>query len=85
MARSFGIPRERVDGMDVVAVKAAGEKAVEHARNGEGPYILEMQNLSLSRPFDERPRQVPDQEEVDKYRNERDPIDHVRKILLERR
>src|SRR5215210_2511099 len=39
---SFGIPGERVDGMDVVAVKAAGEKAVEHARNG-GPYILEMQ------------------------------------------
>src|SRR5438105_2330194 len=35
----YGIPGEQVDGMDVRAVKAAGERAVEHCRNGEGPYI----------------------------------------------
>src|SRR5512144_2029493 len=39
---SFNIPGEQVDGMDVRAVKAAGEKAVSCARRGEGPYILEM-------------------------------------------
>jgi pyruvate dehydrogenase E1 component alpha subunit len=39
---SFGIPGEQVDGMDVFAVKAAAEKASEHARSGKGPYILEM-------------------------------------------
>src|SRR5215208_5758755 len=39
---SFNIPGEQVDGMDVRAVKAAGEKAVNCARRGEGPYILEM-------------------------------------------
>ena len=33
---SFNIPGEQVDGMDVSAVKAAGEKAVAHAREGKG-------------------------------------------------
>ena len=39
---SFGIEGEQVDGMDVRAVKAAGEKAVKLCREGKGPYILEM-------------------------------------------
>src|SRR5256714_10225430 len=40
---SFNIPGEQVDGMDVRAVRAAGERAVSFAREGKGPYILEMQ------------------------------------------
>src|SRR5919107_5813710 len=40
---SFNIPGEQVDGMDVRAVHAAAQRAVEHARSGNGPYILEMQ------------------------------------------
>src|SRR3954449_1737373 len=39
---SFNIPGEQVDGMDVRAVKAAGEKAVAWCRASKGPYILEM-------------------------------------------
>jgi pyruvate dehydrogenase E1 component alpha subunit len=79
---SFGIPGERVDGMDVVAVKAAGEKAVEHARSG-GPYILEMQTYRYRGHSMSDPAKYRTKEEVDKYRNERDPIDHVRKLLLD--
>ena len=41
-ALSFDIPGEQVDGMDVRAVKAAGDRAVKWAREGNGPYILEM-------------------------------------------
>ena len=48
---AFGIPGEAVDGMDVLAVKAAGQKATAHCRAGDGPYILEIKNLPLSRPF----------------------------------
>ncbi|MHB1894676.1 MAG: alpha-ketoacid dehydrogenase subunit alpha/beta [Candidatus Dormibacteria bacterium] len=38
---AYGIPSERVDGMDVVAVLAAMERAVKRARDGEGPTLLE--------------------------------------------
>ncbi len=79
---AFGIPGEAVDGMDVLAVRDAGKKAVAHCRAGEGPYILEMNTYryrghSMSDPAKYRTR-----EEVQKMREERDPIDHVRDILV---
>ncbi len=81
--QAFGIPGESVDGMDVLAVKAAGEKAVAHCRAGNGPYILEMvtyryRGHSMSDPAKYRSR-----EEVQKMRAEHDAIDHVRQILLQ--
>ena len=80
----YGIPGEQVDGMDVEAVRVAGDKAVDHARSGNGPYILEMityryRGHSMSDPAKYRTR-----EEVQKVRQERDPIDHLRAHLLER-
>ena len=80
--KAFGIPGEAVDGMDVLAVKEAGQKAVEHARK-DGPYILEIKTYryrghSMSDPAKYRTR-----EEVQKMRDERDPIEAVRSLLLE--
>ena len=69
--------------MDVLAVRAAGEKAVEHARSGQGPYILEMQTYRYRGHSMSDPAKYRTKEEVDKYRTERDPIDHVRKLLLD--
>jgi pyruvate dehydrogenase E1 component alpha subunit len=80
---AFGIPGERVDGMDVLAVRAAGERAVEHARSGAGPYILEMQTYRYRGHSMSDPAKYRSKEEVDKFRSERDPIDHVRKHLID--
>ncbi|MBS0219769.1 MAG: pyruvate dehydrogenase (acetyl-transferring) E1 component subunit alpha [Proteobacteria bacterium] len=80
---AFGIPGEEVDGMDVLAVRAAGEKAVEHARSGAGPYLLEMQTYRYRGHSMSDPAKYRSKEEVDKYRSERDPIDHLRKILID--
>ncbi|MGB0798684.1 MAG: pyruvate dehydrogenase (acetyl-transferring) E1 component subunit alpha [Planktomarina sp.] len=80
--KAFGIPGEPVDGMDVLAVKDAGERAVAHCRSGKGPYILEIKTYryrghSMSDPAKYRTR-----EEVQKVRDEKDAIEHVRDMLL---
>ena len=81
---SFDIPGEQVNGMDIRAVKAAGERALEHARSGNGPMILEMltyryRGHSMSDPAKYRAR-----EEVQKMREENDPIEQVGQRLRER-
>ncbi|MBB6485887.1 pyruvate dehydrogenase (acetyl-transferring) E1 component subunit alpha [Rhizobium lusitanum] len=80
---SFNVPGEQVDAMDVRAVRAAGAKAVEHARTGKGPFILEMltyryRGHSMSDPAKYRSR-----EEVEKVKNENDPIARSRARILE--
>ncbi|MEP9353592.1 pyruvate dehydrogenase (acetyl-transferring) E1 component subunit alpha [Xanthobacter sp. KR7-65] len=80
---SFNIPGEQVDGMDVQAVKAAGERALAFAREGNGPYILEMQTYRYRGHSMSDPAKYRSKEEVQKMRTEHDPIEQVRTRLLE--
>ena len=79
---AYGIPGEEVDGMNVLTVKAAGEKAVKHARSGKGPYILEMQTYRYRGHSMSDPAKYRSREEVSKVRKERDPIDHIKDDLM---
>ena len=79
---AFGIKGEAVDGMDVIAVKTAGDKAADYCRAGKGPYILEIKTYryrghSMSDPAKYRTR-----EEVQKMRAQRDPIEAMRTLLV---
>src|SRR6476659_3368478 len=80
--RSFDIPGEQVDGMDVRAVRDTGRRVVKAVREGSGPCILEMltyryRGHSMSDPAKYRSR-----EEVQKMREDHDPIEQVRRRLL---
>ena len=81
--QSFSIPGEQVDGMDVEAVYEAGSRAAQWVRDGKGPHILEMltyryRGHSMSDPAKYRKR-----EEVNKVREETDPIMLVQNRLIE--
>ena len=81
--KAYGIPGEAVDGMDVVAMKAAAEKAIAHCRAGKGPYILEAITYRYRGHSMSDPAKYRTKEEVQKVRSERDPIDLLREKILE--
>ncbi len=80
---SFDIPGIQVDGMDVDAVMEAGRKALDHARTGNGPFILEMityryRGHSMSDPAKYRSR-----DEVNEMRQDHDPIITLKEKILD--
>jgi pyruvate dehydrogenase E1 component alpha subunit len=80
---SFGIPGEQVDGMDVLAVREAGDRAVAHVRAGKGPYVLEMKTYRYRGHSMSDPGKYRTKDEVERMRSEHDPIDQARKLLLD--
>jgi len=82
-AQPFGIPALQVDGMDVLAVKAAADIAMAHVRGGLGPYVLEMQTYRYRGHSMSDPAKYRTKDEVDRMRSEHDCIDQVKKKLLD--
>ena len=70
--------------MNVLEVAKNASSAADHCRSGKGPFILEMKTYryrghSMSDPAKYRTR-----EEVQKIREEKDPIDTLRSLLIEK-
>jgi pyruvate dehydrogenase E1 component alpha subunit len=80
---AFRIPGMEVDGMNVLEVRAAAEVAFQHVRDGKGPVLMECNTYryrghSMSDPAKYRTR-----EEVQEQREQKDPIERLKKALIE--
>ncbi|GAA0591561.1 pyruvate dehydrogenase (acetyl-transferring) E1 component subunit alpha [Caenispirillum bisanense] len=80
---AYGIPGKAVDGMDVTTVRQETQDAIDYVREGNGPYILEMKTYRYRGHSMSDPAKYRTKEEVSKMRSEHDPIDNVRKKLLD--
>src|SRR5438105_10462271 len=82
-AAAYNIPGVQVDGMDVIAVYEAMQPAVERARRGEGPSLLEIKTYRFRGHSMTDPAYYRTREEEQQWRTTRDPIGIFEKRLLE--
>ena len=80
--QAFNIPGKLVDGMDVLKVSKATEAAAENCRNGNGPYILEMNTYRYKGHSMSDPAKYRTREEVQNIKSKKDPIENFQKYLL---
>jgi pyruvate dehydrogenase E1 component alpha subunit len=79
-ARGYDMPSDRVDGMDVLKVFEAAQKAIESVRSGHGPFLLEFTTYRFRGHSMGDPERYRKQEEVKKW-EESDPIGIYRRYL----
>jgi pyruvate dehydrogenase E1 component alpha subunit len=78
----YGIPGLQVDGMDALAVRQAASEALDYARNGNGPMVLEMQTYRYRGHSMSDPAKYRAKEEVEEMREHHDPIEGLKKYLM---
>jgi pyruvate dehydrogenase E1 component alpha subunit len=81
MAASYGMPGVTVDGNDVLAVHAAAAQAIDRARAGQGPSLVELKTFRI-RSFSETWGDPRETEEIERWKR-KDPIDAYRRRLQE--
>ncbi|HNR48274.1 MAG TPA: pyruvate dehydrogenase (acetyl-transferring) E1 component subunit alpha [Bacteroidia bacterium] len=84
LGEAFNMPSEPVDGMTVETVHDAMQKAVDHCRNGNGPYLLEMHTYRYKGHSMSDPAKYRSKEEVESYKHQ-DPIDKVHQTILDKK
>jgi pyruvate dehydrogenase E1 component alpha subunit len=84
LGEAYDMPSEPVDAMNVEAVHIAVAKAADRARAGEGPTLLEFRTYRYKGHSMSDPQKYRSKEEVEQYK-QRDPIEVVRKTLLDKK
>jgi pyruvate dehydrogenase E1 component alpha subunit len=77
----WGIPGIQVNGMNVLEVYEAAKKVIEHVRAGKGPYLMEVKTYRYRGHSMSDPAKYRTKEEVEDYKENRDPITTFRKFL----
>ena len=80
---SFGIPGKRVDGMNFIEVYNATIQALKDIRSGKGPILLEMKTYRYRGHSMSDPGQYRSKDEVNDYKNNKDPIVQMKKYILD--
>jgi len=80
-AEGYGIPNDRVDGMDVLVVRDTASKVMEKIRGGDGPYFLEVITYRYRGHSMGDPERYRQSDEVKKWQ-ENDPIGILQKSIL---
>jgi pyruvate dehydrogenase E1 component alpha subunit len=83
-AEGYGIPNERIEGMDVMNVYEASKKAIDRVRSGEGPYFMEILTYRFMGHSMGDPERYREKQEIEKWR-ENDPIGIFRKKLVSKK
>ena len=81
----FKIPGKQVDGMNVLAVRKAAKEAISHIRAGKGPFLLEMRTYRFRGHSMSDPALYRTKDEVQRMKGEHDPIDQVKRLLLDKK
>jgi pyruvate dehydrogenase E1 component alpha subunit len=82
LADAYDMPADAVDGMSPEAVHDAVLRAVNRAREKGGPTLLEIKTYRYKGHSMSDPQKYRSKDEVEEYK-EKDPIDHVLKVLTE--
>ncbi len=81
-AAAFNIPGETMDGMDVFDVYEKAGQAIDRARKGDGPMLLEARTYRFLGHFVGDPQNYRTKEEVEEWK-QRDPIQLFRKRVID--
>ena len=81
-ATAYGIPGETVDGNDVLAVYASAREAVDRARSGGGPTLIEAVTYRMKGHAEHDAQSYVPKEELEAWR-QKDPLERYMRVLTE--
>jgi pyruvate dehydrogenase E1 component alpha subunit len=82
LADAYEMPSDKIDGMTAESVHEGVSRAVNRARQGEGPTLLEMKTYRYKGHSVSDPQKYRTKDEVEEYKNQ-DPITKVGKTILD--